>query len=227
MRKNYAVSWKIKHNRRFSAVMFFIKFLLSDFKNFFNIDPMRKEPEIKIDKPIVMVGLMGAGKTSVGRALAHKLGMPFVDSDKEIERAAGCSVVDIFSLYGEQEFRRVEQRVIFRLLDTPPVPKVLSTGEGAFITPEIRKRVLSQAITIWLKADLDLLVKRTKFRDTRPQLLHTDSKKILAQLIDERYNTYAMADITVETLDENLRKTLVKVTDALQQYLKQKEEKNE
>ena len=207
--------------------MFFIKFLLSDFKNFFNIDPMRKEPEIKIDKPIVMVGLMGAGKTSVGRALAHKLGMPFVDSDKEIERAAGCSVVDIFSLYGEQEFRRVEQRVIFRLLDTPPVPKVLSTGEGAFITPEIRKRVLSQAITIWLKADLDLLVKRTKFRDTRPQLLHTDSKKILAQLIDERYNTYAMADITVETLDENLRKTLVKVTDALQQYLKQKEEKNE
>ena len=103
---------------------------------------------------------------------------------------------------------------------------MLSTGEGAFITPEIRKKVLSQAITIWLKADLDLLVKRTKFRDTRPQLLHTDSKKILAQLIDERYNTYAMADITVETFDENLRKTLAKVIDALQQYLKQKEEKN-
>ncbi len=187
---------------------------------------MKKETEIKLDKPIVMVGLMGAGKTSVGRALAHKLGVPFVDSDKEIERAAGCSVVDIFSLYGEKEFRRVEQQVVSRLLDTPPTPKVLSTGEGAFITPEIRNKVLTQAISIWLKADLDLLVKRTKFRDTRPQLLHTDSKKILAQLIDERYNTYAMANITVETFDESLRKTLAKVFDALQTHLEQKDKKN-
>lgn len=191
-----------------------------------NIFGMKKETELKLDKPIVMVGLMGAGKTSVGRALAHKLGVPFVDSDKEIERAAGCSVVDIFSLYGEKEFRRVEQQVVSRLLDTPPMPKVLSTGEGAFITPEIRKKVLSQAISIWLKADLDLLVKRTKFRDTRPQLLHTDSKKILAQLIDERYNTYAMADITVETFDESLRKTLAKVFDALQEHLEQKDKQN-
>jgi len=188
---------------------------------------MKNESEIKLDKPIVMVGLMGAGKTSVGRALAYRLGVPFVDSDKEIERAAGCSVVDIFSLYGEKEFRRVEQSVIFRLLDTQPTPKVLSTGEGAFITPKIREKVLSQAITIWLKADLDLLVKRTKSRDTRPQLLHTDSRKILAQLIEERYNTYAKADITVETFDESLRKTLDKVMDALRNYLKTKEEKHE
>ena len=83
-----------------------------------------------IDRPVVMVGLMGAGKTSVGRALARRLGIPFVDSDKEIEAAAGCSVVDIFSMYGEEEFRRVEQRVIERLLDTPPALKVISTGEG-------------------------------------------------------------------------------------------------
>ena len=204
----------------------FINFLLFNKRFLSNIFGMKKETEIKLDKPIVMVGLMGAGKTSVGRALAHKLGVPFVDSDKEIERAAGCSVVDIFSLYGEKEFRRVEQQVVSRLLDTPPTPKVLSTGEGAFITPEIRKKVLGQAISIWLKADLDLLVKRTKFRDTRPQLLHTDSKKILAQLIDERYNTYAMADITVETFDENLRKTLIKVFDALQKHLEQKEKQN-
>ena len=182
--------------------------------------------KIKLDKPIVMVGLMGAGKTSVGRALAHHLGVPFVDSDKEIERAAGCSVVDIFSMYGEHEFRRVEQHVVSRILDTPPIPKVLSTGEGAFITPEIRSRVLGNAISIWLKADLDLLVKRTKFRDTRPQLLHTDSKKILAQLIAERYNIYATADITVETFDESLRKTVAKVVDALEQHLKQKEQNN-
>lgn len=183
--------------------------------------------EIKLDKPVVMVGLMGAGKTSVGRALAHHLGVPFVDSDKEIERAAGCSVVDIFAMYGEQEFRRVEERVVSRLLDSEPRVKVLSTGEGAFITPEIRKKVLSDAVSIWLKADLDLLVKRTQFRDTRPQLLHNDSKKILAQLISERYNTYAMADITVNTFDENLRKTLATVINALQEHLNKKEGKNE
>lgn len=165
-----------------------------------------------------MVGLMGAGKTSVGRALARRLGIPFVDSDKEIETAAGCSVVDIFAMYGEQEFRRVEQRVIKRLLETPPKIKVISTGEGAFITPAVREMLQNRAVTIWLKAELELLVKRTNFRDTRPQLLHADSKKILAQLIAERYDTYALADITVETRDESLRKTLGKVVSAIQNY---------
>lgn len=171
-----------------------------------------------IDRPVVMVGLMGAGKTSVGRALARRLGIPFVDSDKEIEMAAGCSVVDIFSMYGEEEFRRVEQRVIERLLDTPPALKVISTGEGAFITPAVREMVLERALSVWLRADLDLLVHRTGARDTRPQLLNTDSRKILSQLIDERYKTYALADITVETKDENLRKTLGKVLRAIEDY---------
>ena len=141
-----------------------------------------------------------------------------VDSDKEIEAAAGCSVVDIFAMYGEAEFRRVEHRVMERLLDTEPVCKVISTGEGAFITPAVREMVLKKAITIWLRADLELLVKRTNFRDTRPQLLHTDSRKILAQLIKERYDIYALADITVETKDESLRKTLNKVLDAIKTY---------
>lgn len=171
-----------------------------------------------IDRPVVMVGLMGAGKTSVGRALARRLGIPFVDSDKEIEAAAGCSVVDIFSMYGEEEFRRVEQRVIERLLDTPPALKVISTGEGAFITPAVREMVLGRALSVWLRADLDLLVRRTKSRDTRPQLLNTDSRKILGQLIEERYKIYALADITVETNDENLRKTLGKVLKAIEEY---------
>ncbi len=174
--------------------------------------------DIALDKPIVMVGLMGAGKTSIGRALARRLGIPFVDSDKEIEAAAGCSVVDIFSMYGETEFRRVEQRVIERLLNTPPVCKVISTGEGAFITSLVREMVLENAISIWLRADLDLLVKRTNFRHTRPQLLHVDSKQVLAQLIDERYDIYALANITVDTRDESLRKTLSKVVKALQTY---------
>ena len=180
---------------------------------------MDKDLVKELDGPIVMVGLMGAGKTSVGRALARRLGVVFVDSDKEIEAAAGCSVVDIFSLYGEAEFRRVEQRVIERLLDSEPRVKVLSTGEGAFITPAVREVLLKNALTIWLKADLELLVKRTKTRDTRPQLLHADSRKILGQLIDERYQTYAAADIMVETRDENLRKTLDKVLRAIKQHI--------
>ena len=178
---------------------------------------MRNKKKMNLTKPIVMVGLMGAGKTSVGRALARHLGIPFVDSDKEIEKISGCSVVDIFALYGEEEFRRVEEKVIERLIDTPPFVKVVSTGEGAFITDTVRKTVLDKALTIWLKADLELLVKRTNFRRTRPQLLNTDSRQILAQLIKERYETYALADITVETVDENIHKTLNKVLDAIQE----------
>ena len=184
---------------------------------------MRNKKQITLTKPIVMVGLMGAGKTSVGRALARNLGIPFVDSDKEIEKAAGCSVVDIFSMYGEQEFRRVEQKVIERIIDTPPLVKVISTGEGAFITPAVRQTVLEKAITIWLKADLELLVKRTNFRHTRPQLLYTDSRQILAQLIKERYDTYALADIMVETRDENIHKTLHKVLTAIEKHNEQQQ----
>ena len=170
---------------------------------------------------------MGAGKTSVGRALARTLGIPFVDSDKEIEKAAGCSVIDIFTMYGEQEFRRVEQKVIERLLDTPPLVKVISTGEGAFITDAVRKIALERALTVWLRADLDLLVKRTNFRHTRPQLLNTDARQILAQLIKERYDIYARADIMVETRDENIHKTLDKVLNAIEQHEQTKGKQNE
>lgn len=188
---------------------------------------MTRKPKIILDKPIVMVGLMGAGKTSVGRALARSLGIDFVDSDSEIEAAAGASVVDIFSMYGEQEFRRAETSVIERLLDTKPRVKVISTGEGAFITPAVREMVMRRAISIWLKADLDLLVKRTNFRHTRPQLLNNDSRVILSQLINERYETYAMADIMVETHDESLRKTLNAVLRALARYQNAHENKLE
>jgi shikimate kinase len=158
------------------------------------------------------------------------LGIPFVDSDKEIEKAAGCSVVDIFSMYGEKEFRRVEEKVIERLLETSPLIKVISTGEGAFITEAVRNMVLKNTLTIWLKADLELLVKRTNFRNTRPQLLNTDSRQILAQLIKERYDVYALADIMVETKDENIHKTLNKVLDTVERYIttqKQGEKNNE
>jgi shikimate kinase len=174
---------------------------------------------IILDKPIVMVGLMGAGKTSIGRMLARRLDIPFVDTDKEIEAAAGCSVVDIFSLYGEAEFRRVEERVFKRLLDSPPYLKVISTGEGAFITPAVRDAAAGRAITVWLKADVDLLVKRTTFRDTRPQLLNANAKTILSALIEERYKIYATADIVVQTADEPLTKTLSKTIAAIKKYI--------
>jgi shikimate kinase len=183
---------------------------------------MTQNFSINLDKPIMMVGLMGAGKTSVGRMLARRLDIPFVDSDKEIEAAAGCSVVDIFSLYGEEEFRRVEERVLARLLSSPPYLKVISTGEGAFITSAVRKLALEKALTIWLKADLNLLVKRTNFRDTRPQLLNADPRKILSTLIAERYKIYAEADIVVETNDEHLSKTLAKTVAAIKKYQKER-----
>lgn len=172
----------------------------------------------KLDKPIVIVGLMGAGKTSVGKLLAKKLSLPFIDSDSEIVKSAGCSVVDIFSIYGENEFRRVEDRVINRILSDEKI-KILSTGEGAFIIDNVRKLTKENAITIWLKADLDLLVKRTSFKDTRPLLLNYDSSKILQKLIDERYPIYAKADITVETKDEPTYKTAQNVLKSLAQFL--------
>lgn len=205
--------------------MTFMKFLLSGLLFLYTMICMRTKIKIELDKPIVMVGLMGAGKTSVGRALARNLGIPFVDSDKEIEKAAGCSVVDIFAMYGEKEFRRVEEKVIERLIETPPLVKVISTGEGAFITDAVREMVLNKALSVWLRADLELLVKRTNFRQTRPQLLNTNSREILAQLIKERYDTYALANIMVETRDENIHKTLNKVLGAIEQYKQNKETK--
>lgn len=182
--------------------------------------------KLKIDKPIVIVGLMGAGKTSVGKLLSKKLCFPFIDSDSEIVKAAGCSVVDIFSIYGEKEFRRVEDKVINRLLSDNQI-KVLSTGEGAFIIDNVRKLTKEKAITIWLKADLPLLVKRTSFKDTRPLLLNYDSSKILQKLIDERYPIYAKADITVETKDEPTFKTASNVIKALCTYLEKEKGENE
>ncbi len=179
---------------------------------------MYENIKTKLKKPIVIVGLMGAGKTSVGKMIAKKLSLPFIDSDSEIVSSAGCSVVDIFSIYGEKEFRRVEDKVITRILSDNKI-KVLSTGEGAFIIDNVRKLTKEKAITIWLKADLDLLVKRTSFKDTRPLLLNYDSTKILKKLIDERYPIYAKADLTVETKDEPAYKTVHNVLKALENLL--------
>ena len=140
---------------------------------------------------------MGVGKTTVGRRLARALDLPFRDADAEIEVAAGRSVGDIFAERGEAEFRAGEMRVIRRLLEGPPM--VLATGGGAFMNPETRRTIRERAVSIWLRADLDVLVRRTARRDTRPLLRGGDPRAVLERLAAERYPAYAEADLTVET----------------------------
>jgi len=140
---------------------------------------------------------MGAGKTSVGRRLAGVLCVPFRDADAEIEAAAGCTVNEIFERFGEPEFRAGERRVIFRLLQEPP--HVLATGGGAFMDPETRARIAESAISVWLKADIELLLERVARKDTRPLLRNTDSRSALQRLLVEREPIYSEADITVQS----------------------------
>ncbi len=151
----------------------------------------------KLEKTLVLVGMMGAGKTSVGRRLAAVLGVAFRDADAEIELAAGCSINEIFERYGEPEFRAGERKVILRLLAEPP--HVLATGGGAFLDPETRARIKESAISIWLKAQIELLLERVIRKDTRPLLRNTDRRAALERLLMEREPIYAEADITVES----------------------------
>lgn len=152
-----------------------------------------------VERTIVLVGLMGAGKTTVGRRLARRLGLEFADSDFEIEKAAQMTVSDIFSTYGETYFRSGERRVISRLINGPA--RVLATGGGAFIDAETRAIMKEKSITVWLDADLDVLVERTARRDTRPLLKNGDPKQILENLMLERAPIYAQADIRVRSSD--------------------------
>lgn len=150
-------------------------------------------------RSIVLVGLMGAGKTTVGRRLARRLGLDFVDADAEIEQAAGESVAEIFARHGETAFRTGERRVITRLLAGPP--HVLATGGGAFMDPVTRANIAARGISIWLKADLDVLMKRVAKRGDRPLLANGDPRATMKRLIDERYPVYAEADIAIESIE--------------------------
>ena len=171
---------------------------------------------LKLSKPIVLVGLMGAGKTCIGTRLAAKLGLPFVDADTEIERAAGCSVPDIFELYGESEFRKGERRVIARLLKDPV--HVLATGGGAFMDNATRKEVRNRAISVWLRADLNLLVSRTGRRASRPLLENGNRRDILKRLIDERHPIYAKADLVIDSARESPDLTVDRLINALKKF---------
>lgn len=159
---------------------------------------LRRQAEgITPTRTVALVGLMGAGKTTVGRRLAQALALPFADADAEIAAAAGRSVDAIFAEHGECEFRRGERQVIARLL-TGPV-HVLATGGGAFIDARTRALMKDRAISVWLKAPLDVLMKRVAKRDDRPLLKEDDPRAVMQRLMDDRYPIYAQADLTVET----------------------------
>lgn len=151
------------------------------------------------DRSIVLVGLMGAGKTTVGRRLAQKLGLGFVDADIEIERAAGETIPEIFERHGEAAFRDGERRVIARLLEGGP--QVLATGGGAFMDETTRANIAARGISIWLRADLDVLMRRVARRGNRPLLKQGDPRRTMERLIGERYPVYQRADITVESIE--------------------------
>jgi shikimate kinase len=167
----------------------------------------------QLGRSIVLVGLMGAGKSCVGRRLAARLGLAFVDADAEFEAAAGCTISDYFARFGEDSFRDGERKVISRLMEGPP--KVLATGGGAFVNAETRARIKAEAVSVWIRADLDLLVKRTSGRDHRPLLKTGDPREILGRLMEARYPLYAEADITVDTTDEPPEVTVAKVVEEL------------
>ena len=161
-----------------------------------------KTSDVIPDRPLVFVGLMGAGKTCIGRKIAERFNLPFTDADSEIEAAAGLSVADIFATYGEPEFRDGERRVIRRLLSSKPM--ILSTGGGAFMDPDTRQLILQKAISVWLRADLDLLIKRTAGRTHRPILNNP---------------VYAESDITVDCHDESPDDMTERVARAIADYL--------
>lgn len=171
---------------------------------------------LTIPRTIVLVGLMGAGKSAIGRRLAQRLGLAFVDADQEIEQAAGCSIEEIFQRHGETHFRDGERRVIHRLLERPP--HVLATGGGAFMDSQTRAAVAARGISVWLRADLDLLVERTARRQNRPLLRKGEPREILQKLMDDRYPVYDEADICVDSGSGPPEEMVDRVIDALRRH---------
>ena len=176
---------------------------------------------IQTDKIILLVGLMGSGKTSVGKRLAQKLELPFVDGDQEVEKAAGLSLVDVLKCFGQQEYRAGEARVMKRLLCGAPC--VLASGGGSFVCEQTRKLAHERAITIWLKADVETLYHRTAGRQRRPFLNGNDAelRAKIADYVKEEYPYYSEADIVVESKDEQVNETVNRVLASLTSFLKQ------
>jgi shikimate kinase len=165
------------------------------------------------ERSIVFVGLMGAGKTAIGRKVAQALGLPFTDSDHEIETASRMTIPELFELYGEAEFRALEQRVILRILETGR--QVLSTGGGAFMNEQTRSAIADHGISVWLKADIDILMERVSKKQNRPLLKNPDPRAVMEKLMAERYPVYAKAAVTVPTRDERKEVIATEVIEAL------------
>ncbi|MBR5598658.1 MAG: shikimate kinase [Alphaproteobacteria bacterium] len=176
------------------------------------------ETMIKCDKIILLVGLIGSGKTSVGRRLAKRLHLPFIDGDQEIEKASGLSVIDVYKCFGVDEYRAGEARIMKRLLNGNIC--VLASGGGAFVAEQTRQIAKQKALTIWLKADIDVLYHRTTGRNRRPFLQCSDSKikSKLQTYVDEETPFYKQADIIVETKNEIVENTVDRVIKALENY---------
>ena len=153
----------------------------------------------RLDRPVVLVGLMGVGKSTVGRRLARRLGLPFVDSDAEIEDASGYPAAEVFERYGEQDFRDGERRLVARLVEGSV--RVIATGGGAFVDSRTRELLNERAITVWLDAPVDILAERTSRRDTRVQLRNGDPKTVLKRLAEQRRDSYEQAHIHIRSGD--------------------------
>jgi len=166
-------------------------------------------------KIILLVGMMGAGKTSLGRIIARRLELPFLDSDKEIEAMTGFTISDLFARYGEKEFRAGEERVMARLLNGKPC--VLSSGGGAFLSPKTRSIATQKAVSVWIKAEADVISGRTEGRTHRPLVPAADNKKIIERLVQECYPIYAQADITIPSYDEHPSKTAIRLLKVLEE----------
>lgn len=164
-------------------------------------------------RSIVIIGLMGAGKSTIGKRVAQMLGLPFIDADAEIENVSRMTIPELFETYGEPEFRDLEHRVIKRILKTGP--RVLATGGGAFMNGATRKAIAKAGISVWLKADIDVLIERVSRKSNRPLLKTKDPRATMQDLVDLRYPVYASADITVMSRDEKKDVMAVEVIDAL------------
>ncbi len=182
------------------------------------IDPQKLfSIRTRLDRPISLVGMMGAGKTRLGKMLAETLSIPFVDSDEEIEKAAGLSIPEIFKKFGEPYFRDGERRVIKRLLDQNV--QVVATGGGAVLDPDTASELWKQTLAIWVKADLDVMLERTAKTDRRPLLKTGDPREILTRLMDVRYPVYEQAHIIVESHAGPAEDILEQAIDRIYTYL--------
>ena len=174
----------------------------------------RNNKSVQDQPPIVLIGMMGVGKSTVGRRLALRLGLPFVDADEAIENAAGMTIAEIFEKYGEAGFRDGERRVIARLLDEGP--RVIATGGGAFMNDETRALILEKAVAIWLDADIDILVERVSRRDSRPLLKGKNPRQVLLELAEVRNPVYAQAPLHIRSGDGPHEQTVDRIMEALE-----------